>query len=100
MGMAGSLAHDIVPPPPPPPIEGGWGGGGGDGHGSSRRASFTGLYVLLAASPMGFAAFTSALVVRRGLSEDWANLAKPAIRWVNTGILLAPSLPPQMPRRA
>ena len=44
-------------------------GGGSDGRGSSRRASFTGLFVLLAASTMVFAAFTSAFVVRRGLSR-------------------------------
>ena len=39
------------------------------GRGASRRASFTGLLVLLAASTMFFAAFTSAFMVRRGLSE-------------------------------
>ena len=40
-----------------------------DGRGAFRRASFTGLYVLLAASTMLFAAFTSAMVVRRGLER-------------------------------
>jgi len=70
MDMAGSLTRDAIQGPPPPPIEGGWGGdggGGNDGRGSYRRASFTGLYVLLVASTMMFAAFTSAMVVRRGL---------------------------------
>lgn len=102
MGMAGSLTHDIVQGPPPPPVEGGWGdgGGGNDGRGSSRRASFTGLYVLLAASSMMFAAFTSAMVVRRGLSDDWASMAKPSILWLNTAILLASSAALEVARRA
>src|SRR5215470_17808543 len=102
MGMAGSLTHDVIRTPQPPPVEGGWGGGGGDndGRGSSRRASFTGLYVLLAASTMVFAAFTSALVVRRGLSDDWASTAKPPILFVNTVILLVSSFALEMARRA
>jgi cytochrome c oxidase subunit 3 len=100
--MAGSLTHDIIRTPPPPPAEGGWGGGGdgNEGRGSSRRASFTGLYVLLAASTMVFAAFTSALVVRRGLSDDWAPMHKPPILFVNTAILLFSSFALEMARRA
>jgi len=103
MGMAGSLTHDVIRTPPPPPIEGGWGGDGGsnnDGRGSSRRASFTGLFVLLAASTMVFAAFTSALVVRRGLSDDWAPMHKPPILFVNTAILLLSSGCLEIARRA
>ena len=34
----------------------------------------TGLMVLLAATTMAFAAFTSAFVVRRGMSNDWVAL--------------------------
>jgi cytochrome c oxidase subunit 3 len=88
--------------PPPPPVDRGWGGGDGDsgGRGASRRASFTGLFVLLAASTMVFAAFTSAFVVRRGLSEDWATMAKPSILFVNTAVLLASSLFLDLSRRA
>src|ERR1017187_4127346 len=104
MGMAGSLTHDIIQSPPRPPVEGGWGGGGGgggsDGRGAFRRASFTGLYVMLAASTMLFAAFTSAMVVRRGLSDDWVSMAKPPILLVNTGVLLASSLALELARRA
>jgi cytochrome c oxidase subunit 3 len=101
--MSGSLTHDSILGPPPPPTDSGWGDGGGnnqDGRGSSRRASFTGLYVLLAASTMVFAALTSALVVRRGLSDDWLSMPKPAILWVNTGILLASSVALEFARRA
>jgi cytochrome c oxidase subunit 3 len=49
---------------------------------------------------MVFAAFTSALVVRRGLSDDWASMAKPPILWLNTVILLASSAALQMARRS
>ena len=95
MGMAGSLTHDIIKGPPAPPIDRGWGGDGGgnyDGRGADRRASFTGLFVLLAATTMVFAALTSAFVVRRGLSDDWLSMHKPPILWVNTVVLLASSI--------
>jgi len=49
---------------------------------------------------MVFAAFTSALVVRRGLSDDWASMAKPPILWLNTAILLASSFMLEMARRS
>ena len=102
MDMAGSLTHDVLKGPPPPPIDRGWGGGDGDtgGRGASRRASFTGLFVLLAASTMVFAAFTSAFVVRRGLSDDWAPLVKPPILWANTAVLLLSSVVLDFSRRA
>jgi len=103
MGMSGSLTHDVIIGPPRPPDDSGWGDGGGggqDGRGSSRRASFTGLYVLLAASTMVFAALTSALVVRRGLSDDWLSMPKPSILWINTAVLLASSFALEIARRA
>lgn len=102
MGMAGSLTHDVLKGPPPPPVDRGWGGGDGssDSRGSSRRASFTGLFVLLAASTMVFAAFTSAFVVRRGLSDDWATMPKPPILFVNTVVLLLSSFVLDLSRRA
>src|ERR1700742_1596752 len=99
--MAASLTHDVIQGPPPP-LDPGWGGGGDDseGRGANRRASFTGLFVLLAASTMVFAAFTSAFVVRRGLSNDWASMPKPPILLVNTGILLLSSVILDQSRRA
>jgi len=99
MGMAGSLTHDVIKGPPPP-VERGWGGDGSEGRGANRRASFTGLFVLLAASTMVFAAFSSAFVVRRGLSDDWASLSKPPILFVNTVVLLASSIVLDQSRRA
>jgi cytochrome c oxidase subunit 3 len=104
MGMAGTLTHDTIHLPPPPPVDGGWGDGSGggspDGRGAFRRASFTGLYVLLAASTMLFAAFTSAMVVRRGLSDDWVSTPKPPILLLNTAILLSSSVALEVARRA
>jgi len=100
--MPGSITHDVLKGPPPPPIDRGWGGGGDgpDGRGASRRASFTGLFVLLAATTMVFSALVSAFVVRRGISEDWISLVKPPILWANTVILLASSLVLDFARRA
>jgi cytochrome c oxidase subunit 3 len=60
----------------------------------------TGLMVLLAATTMAFAAFTSAFVVRRGISDDWVALRMPRILWVNTGVLLASSFLLEVARRA
>ena len=100
MGMPGILTHDVLKGPPPPPEEGGWGGdGNSEGFGASRKASFTALFVLLAASTMVFAAFTSAFVVRRGLSDDWTSTPKPPILFVNTAVLLASSAALEMARR-
>ena len=100
--MAGSISTDILTghggPPPPPLPRGGDGDSGG--RGASRRASFTGLMVVLAASIMLFAAFTSAFIVRRGLSDDWVHLELPPILWANTAVLFASSVVLELARRA
>jgi len=88
--MPGSITSDVIKPPAPPHT-GGYGGGGSDGRGASRRASMTGLLVLLAATTMAFAAFTSAYVVRRGMSNDWVAFPLPPILWANTAVLIASS---------
>ena len=99
----GSLTHEIIQGPPPP-VDPGWGGGGDSpgGRGADRRASFTGLFVLLAACTMAFAALSSAFVVRRGLSDmnDWVSIGKPPILFANTAILLLSSLLLDHSRRA
>jgi cytochrome c oxidase subunit 3 len=97
--MPSSITSDIVKPPAPPRPDG-FGGGGPDGRGASRRASMTGLMVLLAATTMAFAAFTSAFVVRRGISNDWVALPLPPIVWANTAALLASSLLLEIARRS
>ena len=68
--------------------------------GASRRASLTGLAVLLTATTMVFAAFTSAFWVRRGLSNDWTPTPLPRVLWVNTAVLLASSGVLEAARRA
>jgi cytochrome c oxidase subunit 3 len=99
--MASSITSDIIHGTPPPPTRN-FGGGDGDpgGRGAHRRASMTGLLVLLAASVMLFAAFTSAFFVRRGMSNDWVDTPLPNILWINTAVLLASSLAIELARRA
>jgi cytochrome c oxidase subunit III len=60
----------------------------------------TGLLVLLAATTMAFAAFTSAFVVRRGMSDDWVALRLPRIVWANTAVLIASSFLLELARRS
>jgi cytochrome c oxidase subunit 3 len=78
--------------------------GSGDGGGKSRpvpeRRYYTGMLLGLAAILMVFAAFTSALVVRSGISDDWQATALPGILWLNTLILLASSFTLEKARRS
>ena len=60
----------------------------------------TGLFVLLAATTMAFAAFTSAFVVRRGMSNDWVDFRMPRILWINTAVLLVSSVLLELARRS
>ena len=98
--MPRSITTDIVGGRGAPPATTGFGGGDGDSRGASRRASITGLLVLLAASVMLFAAFTSAFFVRRGLSNDWVDTPLPPILWINTGVLVASSIALELARAA
>ncbi len=85
--------------PGPPPAEFG-GDDFGPSPGASRRAAFTGIFVLLAAVVMFFAAFTSAMVVRRGLSDDWVSFRMPSIFWMNAIVLVWSSVVLEFGRRA
>lgn len=84
----------------PPPILPDLPPGGGDGEdkdrrpppGNSRQTSITGIIVLMCASIMTFSALVSAMVVRRGLNNDWGQIGLPQILWWNTGILLLSSV--------
>ena len=98
--MARSITHDDLKGVDLPPTVGGWGDGGGGQPGASRRASLTGLFVLLTARTMVFAAFTSAFWVRRGLSNDWAPTPLPHVLWLNTIVLLASSALLEFGRRS
>ena len=97
--MPGSLTTDIAGGQGAPPSAAGFGDGDSGSRGASRRASFTGLLVLLAASLMMFAAFTSAFFVRRGLSDDWVTTPMPSLLWLNTSVLLLSSAVIEVARR-
>jgi cytochrome c oxidase subunit 3 len=58
------------------------------------------MWFALASIVMLFAGFTSAMVVRRGMSFDWVPIAVPRLLWVNTGVLLASSATLEFSRRA
>jgi len=80
--------------------------GGGDGEpdsggwAGSVRVYRTGMWMALAAIVMLFAAFTSALVVRKGLSNDWVATALPRVLWLNTAVLIASSVTFEFSRRS
>jgi cytochrome c oxidase subunit III len=81
----------------------GYGGDGGRKYqdwGVPGRAYRTGMWMALVAIVMLFAAFTSAMVVRKGASSDWAAIALPRILYLNTLILLASSVALEISRRA
>jgi cytochrome c oxidase subunit 3 len=108
------MASSILTPAKPESSEGyggghgpggnGFGGGGGDfGLPEYRvpgRTYQLGMWFALTGIVMLFAAFTSAMVVRRGMAFDWVSIAVPRLLWVNTGILLASSLTLEFSRHA
>jgi len=109
------MASTLAPPLPEKdllsPIEGGgnndrdrYTGPGGNGSGGSSggidRRYYTGMTLGLAAIGMVFAAFTSAYVVRKGLSDDWRPTQIPAILWLNTALLLASSVTVEKAKRS
>jgi len=77
--------------------------GGGPGWGKQRVAARTyrlGMYFALTGIVMLFAAFTSALVVRKGMSFDWVLFRVPRVLWLNTFVLMASSATLELSRRA
>ena len=65
----------------------------------SPPASATAIWVVLFAITMMFAAFTSALIVRKGSSLDWRTFKLPSILFFNTGLLLASGATLEVSRR-
>jgi len=102
------MASTILTPTKPKPEAGGklddhGRGPGGNGFGGSGDSGLPeyrvpghtyqlGMWFALIGVVMLFAAFTSAMVVRRGMSFDWVSIALPRVLWLNTGILIASSL--------
>jgi cytochrome c oxidase subunit 3 len=65
----------------------------------SPPPSATGIWVVLFAITMMFAAFTSALIVRKGSSLDWRHFTLPWTLYFNTLLLLASSATLEVSRR-
>lgn len=64
------------------------------------RAYYVGMWMAIAGIVMLFAAFTSAMIVRRGISNDWAAIALPHILYLNTLVLVASSFTLELARRS
>ena len=106
------MATTLVPPKPVKSAVGGGSGhddykfhGGSGGRGSGGRvvpahAYRTGMWMGLAAIVMLFAAFTSAMVVRQGVSNDWVSTRLPGIIYLNTTLLLVSTLTLELSRRS
>ncbi|MGA8102061.1 MAG: cytochrome c oxidase subunit 3, partial [Candidatus Acidiferrales bacterium] len=73
-----------------PPRRGG-GDSGGGAHEVPQRTYVTGMTIALAGILMFFMALASALIVRKGMANDWQNLTAPKILYLNTLILLISS---------
>jgi cytochrome c oxidase subunit 3 len=58
----------------------------------SPPPSSTAIFVVMFAVVMMFAAFTSALIVRKGSSLDWQSFTLPSILYFNTLVLVASSV--------
>jgi cytochrome c oxidase subunit 3 len=65
----------------------------------SPPPSSSAIYVVLFAITMMFAAFSSALIVRKGSSLDWQTFTLPSILYFNTLLLLASSVTLEVSRR-
>ena len=98
-----ALTQSNIGGPPPVVPELPTGGEGDDRNrpdpGNARQSAITGIVVTMCASSMTFAACVSAMVVRRGLNNDWHRLPLPHVLWWNTAILLLSSVAIDVGRR-
>lgn len=82
----------------PPESRGGW-GGSGDSLRDVQRYKLA-VWVGMGAVVMFFAALTSAMVVRQGLSGDWQPFSLPVVLYASTAVLLASSFTIERARRS
>ena len=100
-------------PESPEPRLGGPGGGNGSGRGGDGggprepdpaamavQRYKLGVWVGSGGIIMVFAAFTSAMVVRSGLGEDWKSFGLPGVLWFSTAALLLSSFTIEKAKRA
>jgi cytochrome c oxidase subunit 3 len=66
---------------------------------SSPPPASTGIWVGLAGITMTFAAFTSALIVRQGNSNDWQHFTFPSILYFNSLVIIISSITLDLARR-
>ena len=59
----------------------------------------TGMWVIVYAITMTFAALTSAMIVRKGASLDWRSFTLPSILYLDTALLLGSSVTLEIARR-
>jgi cytochrome c oxidase subunit III len=59
----------------------------------------TGIWVIVYAITMTFAALTSAMIVRKGASLDWRSFTLPSILYLDTALLLASSVTLEVAQR-
>ena len=59
----------------------------------------TGIWVVVYAITMTFAALTSALIVRKGSSLDWQSFTLPSVLYLNTALILCSSVTLEIARR-
>ncbi len=81
----------------PPEPTGGWGGHGPDSRVVQRYK--LAVWVGMGAIVMFFAALTSAMIVRQGLSGDWQPFALPTVLYASTLVLLVSSLTMEKARK-
>ena len=81
----------------PPPQDGDWRNPGGNNRAVQRYK--LGVWIGMCGILMFFAALTSAMIVRQGLSGDWAPVSLPAVLYVSTAVLLASSFTIERARR-
>ncbi len=65
----------------------------------SPETAKTGIWIVLAAITMSFAALTSALVVRQGSATNWQPITLPPVLYANTVVLLLSSFTLEIARR-
>jgi cytochrome c oxidase subunit 3 len=83
----------------PPAGDGDGGSGGPDAAAEAVFRYKLGMWVGIAGIVMVFAALTSALVVRSGLSGDWVAVELPPVLWLSTALLLVSSVTIEMAKR-
>ena len=67
--------------------------------GSHAEKSETGVWIAVAAISMFFAAFTSSMIVRQGVTPDWLHFQLPRVMYLSTLVLLVSSYTLELARR-